>query len=234
VYVIRDSELIVVIDTETTGLDPKTGCIVEVAALADNGRYYSTLVHLETSLSHEAAATNYITSDMLGDAPRLKAALDELRQELGATGDNVVYAAHNASFDRGFLGELLHGRWLCTMRCAKHIWPGAPSYKNNVLHFWLGLEPKFPLLRPGELMPHTALYDVCVTKALLDRMLESTTIEALLTLQHQPVLLKTVRFGKHRGEEWNTVPRSYLEWAARNITDDIDVAHTIEYWRRMK
>ena len=121
---------ITVLDTETTGLVP--GDVVEIAAVTLTavgeeptkwrvGNYFTALVRPSCPISFEAMAAHHLTSEMVADAPT--------RAELAGTSyfglDNFapVVAAHNAAFDRQFLPELADRRWLCTYRCALHLWP---------------------------------------------------------------------------------------------------------------
>ena len=113
-----------------------------------------------------------------------------------------------------------------------HLWPEAPSHKNQTLRYWLGLDVSdMPPEAGGN--AHRALYDAWVTAKLLqkqldevkvllrsekgplldgDPTLEQEDVEELLRLSAAPVLLRMVRLGKHRGTLWKDVDRSYLSW----------------------
>jgi exodeoxyribonuclease X len=132
--------------------------------------------------------------------------------------------AHNAAFDAKFLPEINYP-WICTYRAAKHIWPGAPAYSNQVLRYWLKIEPAKTV--EGK-YPHQALYDVATTTGILLKMLEKHTPEQLLILSKEPVRLKTIGFGKHRGMDFNLVPREYLQWLRAQANLDDDLKHTLD------
>jgi len=227
----------VVTDTETTGTDPETDRVVEVAAATVflnagdwiiNNRQ-SSLVNPGRSIPPQASGVHHLTDAMVADAPMLDDALHKVGKH--AYTDGVVIVAHNAQFDKGFLPQWANKPWLCTYRCALHLYPEAPSHSNQALRYYLELEPKFDgmdLSNPRNSQPHAALYDVCTTAALLVRMLENNKVEDLMELQYKPVLLTTVRFGKHRGEKWADVPSSYLSWASKQDFDP-DVRHTIAH-----
>ena len=94
------------------------------------------------------------------------------------------------------LFSLQRVKWICTMRVAKHLWPDAPGYGNQVLRYWLELPVD------SDCVPHRALGDAQVTAQLLlkELALVDGSVERLLELTETPVLLKTVPFGKHKGE----------------------------------
>ena len=93
----------VVLDVETTGLDPVSDEIVEVAvSRVVNGEKTESLaqyVKPEKSISKEASAVNHITDNMLVGMPSIKEVLPNVIRFIGS--DSVV--AHNASFDYRFL-----------------------------------------------------------------------------------------------------------------------------------
>jgi exodeoxyribonuclease X len=230
--------MIHVIDTETTGMDPATAEVVELACVdLERGDAWSALIKPAGPIPPQASAVHHLTADDFGvaysDLP------EAWRAMVTSMGTAHVYAAHNAEFDSGFLKtftgqEVEHevgrvqtrGNWLCTWRCALHLFPDAPGYSNQVLRYHLGLKP----FMPEGLAPHRALYDTLVTAELLRVMLTMRPVDDLLMLQHQPVVLKTCGFGKHRGTPWSEVPRDYLQWIVRNGEFDRDTLHTAKFW----
>jgi exodeoxyribonuclease X len=219
---------ILVIDTETTGLDPEDSQIVEIATvpvtrLAGNvwfvGQVRESLVMPTVPIQVEAMACHHITPEMLEDAPDFVSAL----QIVGPY--TPIVAAHNAEFDRSMIGSNICSDWICTWRCAQHLWPQAPSHKNQVLRYWLDLDDD----RFGNSPAHRAGHDVLVTAHILAKMLEWHSPQDLLVLTGEPILLESVRFGKHRGMQWSEVPTDYLQWMRRKGDWDRDVAHTVAH-----
>ncbi|HEY1310070.1 MAG TPA: exonuclease domain-containing protein, partial [Pseudolabrys sp.] len=53
-------------------------------------------------------------------------------------GRGVIYAAHNAKFERQWITDDLTGAapWICTYKCALRLWPEAPSHSNQALRYW--------------------------------------------------------------------------------------------------
>jgi exodeoxyribonuclease X len=233
-------DTLVVCDTETSGLDPAEGAaLLEVAwvALMRTGGewsltdYQTTMIEFTGHIPAETRAVHHIApDDVKPGAPGCLPRDAVLHSLLAAETPELRYVAHNAAFDAKFLPEL-QAPWLCTYRASMHLFPTAPKHSNNTLRYWLGVEPP-PHLLAG-LAPHRALYDAAVTAAVLLRMLDSHPAEELVRLSGEPILLDTVRFGKHRGMKWSELPRDYLRWM-RDKSDmcreDRDVDHTVRHY----
>lgn len=219
--------MIVVIDTETTGLEPPEAEVIEIAAVAIGGGMGSVLVKPHGGIPPETSAVHHLVDeDFVNGASfgSVKEAWIALAGRL-IMGPVEAYVAHNAEFDKKFLPFLEDAPWLCTWRCAMHCWPDAPGHGNQVLRYYLGIKPDLP----GGLAPHRALYDAIVTTAILQEMLKLKTLPELLELQGLPVLQKKVRFGKHRDMLWKDVDKSYLQWVLRSDFDS-DVQYTAHHW----
>lgn len=257
--------MIIVIDTETTGLDPKSDAIVELAAVTllqspegawQLGPHASSLVAPGRRMHPAAQAQHHLTDEMLRDAPKLPQALDDvltgagllvgsakvLAGEIKVYNPLICFAAHNAAFDKGFLQPMMdprirtNGGWLCTMRAAKHVWPDAPGYSNQVLRYHVpGLDKEIREHLPGGLAPHRALYDALCTAVMLRRMLTLHPPAELLAMQVRPILLKTCNMKKHKGTPWAEVPREYLQWVLRaDPPFDEDIRHTAAHYSNAK
>lgn len=129
----------IVLDTETTGLDPKQGHrIIEVAAIELHGRKVSDrrfhrYLNPEREIDEGAAAVHGLTLDRLQDEPKFA----EIAPALLAFIGDAELIIHNAPFDMGFLNaELarlglppLENKRIDTLKVAKELHPGK---KNNL------------------------------------------------------------------------------------------------------
>ncbi len=127
----------IVIDTETTGLDPQDGHrIVEIAALellhhVPTGRKFHRYVNPERDMPAEALAVHGLTAEFLAGHQPFAAVADDLAVFIG--GDRLVI--HNAEFDLAFinaeLGRLGRSPLVCpfvdTLAVARRRFPGAPA-----------------------------------------------------------------------------------------------------------
>jgi exodeoxyribonuclease X len=223
---------LIVLDTETSDLDPDKGAkLLEIAwqeLIYDNhswnlGSFAEYYIQYEGPISPHAQAVHHIRSDMLTPESGAFKRYDVILSLLKQIQSDTICVAHNADFDAKFLPEIKRP-WICTLRSAKHLWPGAPGFSNQVLRYWLKLEPKLP---EGK-YPHQALYDVSVTTGILLKMLANHSPEQLLALSQKPVRLKNIGFGKHRGAPFEQIPRDYLVWLRAQSGLDDDLRHTLD------
>ena len=111
------------------------------------------------------------------------------------------------------------------------VWPDAPAHNNQALRYWLKPKGLSPLVASTA---HRALPDAYVTAFILRELLELATVEELITLTNEPVLLLRVAFGKHRGAEWGDVPSDYLAWIVEKSDLNEDVKFTASYHLRQR
>lgn len=232
-------------DTETTGFDAETNSIVEIAFVDQCGEWNHSLVNPKHPIGFGAMATHHITPEMVRHQPYLEETLEAIG--LGPDGlltffeanEEPILVFHNAEFDRAFLPPHLQDlRYVCTWRCAVAMFPNAESHSNGALWYEFGLNHEMP--EEAGSMPHRALFDALMTADLMKHMLEHVVrenpnitdpLEHLIWLTQQPILLNTVRFGKHRGQEWKDVPYDYLKWCLRQDMDK-DVLFTCDFWMK--
>ena len=136
---------LVVIDTETTGTDPKMSDLVEIAAVKIKGTKivdrWSTFVNPGRPIVGNQM--HGITDKDVKGAPSPKEAADKL---LDFVGDGLI-VGHNVGFDLGFIEEakgdgfrFQPGSYLDTLVIAREGYPGAESYKLPDLARFFGVE----------------------------------------------------------------------------------------------
>jgi DNA polymerase-3 subunit epsilon len=125
----------IVLDTETTGLDPRSGHrLVEVGCIElddyiPTGKSFHKYIHPERDIDADAERVHGISLAMLADKPKFHEICDELLDFVA----DAPLVAHNAPFDRGFINheleragrEVLHeSRWIDTLKLAQKRFPG--------------------------------------------------------------------------------------------------------------
>jgi DNA polymerase III epsilon subunit family exonuclease len=165
----RTAPDLVVLDTETTGLDPRRDRVIDVGAVRlDAGLAvvdrFSTLVAPGIPVPLFIQRLTGLTDTDLAGAPSFAEAFESLRAFVG----DAVVAGHNVAFDRAHLdeGARRHGlaplsaEWLDTLDAALFLYPELDRHALGVLADELGLpEPA-----------HRALTDAESTAALLARL----------------------------------------------------------------
>ena len=185
-----------VIEAATVDLEPSVGGW-------QVGGIRSQLFRPDGPVSVQARAVHHIPDSMLRDAT--PASTDIIEAFLCEGAPVHTYVAHHAEFERSFLPTLSNANWICTAKTSRRAWPLAPSYSNQVLRYWLGLN-----LDPEMALPaHRAGPDAYVTAHILQQLLAAEALETLVEWSGQP---SVVSFGKHKGKPWSEVPHTYLEW----------------------
>jgi DNA polymerase III subunit epsilon len=126
-----------VIDTETTGLDPADGHrLVEIAAIElvnhlPTGKTYHTYINPERDMPEAAQAVHGLTAEFLAPHPVFAAVARDFLEFIGS--DALVI--HNAEFDLGFINAELKRANLAplvlpvvdTLILARRRFPGQPA-----------------------------------------------------------------------------------------------------------
>lgn len=127
----------IVLDTETTGLEPEEGHrIIEIGCLEmierrQSGRSFHVYINPERDVEGGALAVHGITNEFLADKPRFADVADEFIDFIG----DAELIIHNAAFDVGFLNTELarleqptrvedHATILDTLLLARELHPG--------------------------------------------------------------------------------------------------------------
>ncbi len=134
----KESKRQIVLDTETTGIDPRQGHrIVEIGCVEMinrrlTGKHYHQYICPDRRVDPEAVAVHGITDEFLLDKPRFSEIVDAFIEFV----DGAELVIHNAPFDVGFLDAELswlrpsrpaittHCGVLDTLKMAREMFPG--------------------------------------------------------------------------------------------------------------
>ena len=199
------------VDTETTGVGT-TDKVCEIAwkqidedfNTVDSG--YS-LINPEKPIHYAASAVNGITDAMVADAPTIGRYMAEANYPLG--GSDVVFIAHNARFDHRYLSPFMSddAHVLCTLKCARQIYPDAANHKQGTLAAMLGIEV-------AREKAHSADGDLDVLLQLIQCLCRDAEcgLQELLHIQNIPKKVTKMAFGKHKGVSLVDLPKDYINW----------------------
>lgn len=203
-------KFVLILDTETTGVDPKTDRAIEVAAVQYSLEHacvmesYASLICAE---ENPAEAINHIPGKALPFAMDDGDVWRRVR-DMASRCDAIV--AHNAAFDRRFVPESLRDcvPWICTL--SGFDWPRAGDDRKLIsIALAHGL---------GVVDPHRALADCYLIARLLTRCAElGTDIGAMLErgLRPQATFQALVSFenkdlAKAKGFQWDPKGRRWV------------------------
>ncbi len=162
----------VVVDLETTGLEPNLDSIVEIAAVkVVNGRIVdekTTLVHPGIFVPQETTDITGITTEMLIGQPKFEEVVEDY---LNFIGEDGVFVAHNADFDFAFFNSHLRrmnkpelkNPYVCTFKLAKVVHPNLARYGLGALVEVFGVD--LP-------QAHRAIHDARATAHLFTKFLK--------------------------------------------------------------
>jgi DNA polymerase-3 subunit epsilon len=128
----------IILDTETTGFEPKSGHrLVEIGCIelknhVPTGQVYHQYINPERDVPPEAFKVHGLSTEFLRDHPPFRAVVNEFLDFIGE--DPLII--HNAKFDMRFLNaelswldkpQIAYHRAICTLEMAKNKFPGAQA-----------------------------------------------------------------------------------------------------------
>ncbi|MBB4658608.1 3'-5' exonuclease [Parvularcula dongshanensis] len=226
-----------VVDLETTGSRPPAHGVCEVGwqDVEQDGedRWIvsesrgSTLIDPRREIPAVTQAIHHIVDDDVHGAPVWEEVAPVVLRPKGC----IALAAHRAAFEQRFCTPRLSGgaAWICTWKGALRLFPGSPSFSNQVLRYWRKPEG---LDRDLGLPAHRALPDAYVTAHHLRDMLALVPAETLIAWERLPGLPPRVPYGADKGTYWHELTDADLARYARDRDEDVRYAANNEQKRR--
>jgi DNA polymerase-3 subunit alpha (Gram-positive type) len=138
----------IIVDLETTGLDPASDEIIEIGAIkAEGGEIkdiFNKLVNPKKKLPEQITGITGITQDMLDNEMPIEPVLKQFAKFI----EGGILVAHNADFDISFL-RVNFKKWLdrdinnpvaCTLLAARDILPNLENHKLHTVASYFGIE----------------------------------------------------------------------------------------------
>jgi len=235
-----------ILDTETTGAEEQDricqlAYIVAVANLVGTqiDEVYEDFCKPPLPISFGAMAVHHITNEMVEKKPTCAETKSFKKLQEFNSPDNVL-VIQNAPFDLSMLekeGFISQMHLIDTLRCLRHLYPDLESHGLQYVRYAFGLyksEAKEAKSIGLKIQAHDALGDVLVLKLLLDYLLANKSVQELIELTKKPIMYKTFKFGKYKGEDIIEVAKKdpgYLEWMLSEEGDkelDEDWKYTLQ------
>jgi DNA polymerase-3 subunit epsilon/exodeoxyribonuclease X len=239
----------IILDTETTGVGEndrviQLGYIVlGVNPIEVHNEFNSS----DVPISFGAMEVHGITPALIEGKPTcIETSAYKRLLELN-TSDNYIII-HNAPFDIKMLekeGFSTQMKVIDTLRVAKHILPDEEAHRLQYFRYKMDLykeEEKEASALNIVVKAHDAIGDVLVLKLLLSKLRvavqtaypSENPVEKMVDLTNTPILVKTFRFGKHKGKELEEVAREdagYLRWMLSSMDNlDDDLRYSINHY----
>ncbi len=238
----------VLFDTETTGALEEDR-IIQIGGMVVNSKTdiecFDEMCSTDMSIKIEAMEVHNITPDLLEGKPScINTKFYQKIVELNNESNYLI--AHNINFDLSMIKkEGFENQYtlIDTLRCAKHLFPDLPYHRLQYLRYALELykdEQKEAKALNIVIKAHDAIGDVLIMKLFLSKLVAAcmkvypdyNPMEKLADLTRTPVLIKTFKFGKHKGRDIAEVAREdagYLNWMRSNMKDlDEDMKYTLD------
>ena len=233
------SKKYIILDTETTGVGENDRAIQlgYIVLGAKEVEVHNEFFSSDVPISFGAMEVHGITPDLLEGKPSCQESVAYKRlQELNVVENYIII--HNAPFDLGMLkkeGFDTQMQVIDTLRVAKHILPDEDAHRLQYFRYKMELykeEQKEADALDIEVKAHDAIGDVLILKLLLTKLKEEVAlqfpsenpVEKMVDLTNTPILIKTFRFGKHKGKTLEEVASSdagYLRWMLSSM-DNLD------------
>jgi DNA polymerase-3 subunit epsilon len=222
------------LDCEMTGLDPVNDRILEVAAARFNFQEilgkYERLINPECRISEESMAIHHILPQMVADQPKIHEILSEFFKFVGKDiiiGHGVGYDVSlliDAAKRAGIPTTIQHNPIIDTLRLAR-LYGDSP---NNSLEY---LAQHFNVPSEGA---HRAMNDVIMNIEIFKHLVRRyQTTEQLFKILSNPIKMKFMPLGKHKGRPFSEIPLQYLQHAATlNFDQDLLFSIRSELKRR--
>jgi len=138
----------VIVDIETTGLNPEADEIIEIGAIKVEGGelkdIFNKLIKPEKKITEDITGLTGITQDMLESELPIKPVIAQFANFIG----NSALVAHNSEFDISFLKSSfkkhlnleLNNFTTCTLLISRDILPNLDNHKLHTVARYFGIE----------------------------------------------------------------------------------------------
>lgn len=239
----------IILDTETTGTGDNDR-VIQLGYIVLGGKKVEVHNEFNSSdvpIGYGAMEVHGITQEAIEGKPTCTETTAYKRLLELNTHDNYLII-HNAPFDikmlekEGFSTEM---KVIDTLRVAKHIMPDEEAHRLQYFRYKMELyksEQKEADALGIVVKAHDAIGDVLVLKLFLSKLKEAVVaafpsenpVEKMVDLTNTPILVKTFRFGKHKGKSLEEVAREdagYLRWMLGNMENlDDDMRYSINFY----
>ncbi len=213
-------EIFICLDCEATGLAIESEEIIEIAVVKftfdEILEQFETLVDPERPIPPESTAVHHITDQMVKGKPKIGSVLPKVFEMIGS----YPIMGHNIGFDLSLIMASAKKREIpCPIKMENSIdtvrmgrlYAESPSNKLE------DLRKHFNIPEEGA---HRAMNDVIVNIKVFKYLAkEFKSKDDIMKRLREPILLKTMPLGKHKGKPFKELPIDYIHWASHQDFD---------------
>jgi DNA polymerase-3 subunit epsilon/exodeoxyribonuclease X len=239
----------IILDTETTGTDEQDR-VIQLGYMVLGGKeieVHNEFCSADVPINYAAMEVHGITPEMIAGKPKCTE-MPAYKRLLELNTPENYMIIHNAPFDLKMLekeGFEVAMKVIDTLRVAKHVYEDEEAHRLQYFRYKLGLykEEEAEAKKLGiEVKAHDAIGDVLVLKLFLTKLREAVEkkypgenpVEKMVDLTNTPILVKTFRFGKHKGKSLEEVAQEdpgYLRWMLSSMDNlDDDMRYSINHY----
>ncbi|NGX56694.1 MAG: DNA polymerase III PolC-type [Candidatus Anoxychlamydiales bacterium] len=217
---ILEKETFICLDIEATGLDTKSDKIIEIAMVkftfSEILDKFETLIDPKRDIPKISQDIHNISDDMVKGKPFIEDVLPDILNFI--KGNFIV--GHGIGYDISLIdSEAKRSSVPCSIISNTHIdtLRLARLYGESPVNSLEALRKHFNIAFEGA---HRAMNDVIVNIEVFKRLTNKfKTTSQLLNRLRQPILIKAMPLGKHKGRPFSEIPEDYLRWAVRKDFD---------------
>lgn len=215
-----NKDLFVCLDCETTGLEPSSDQIIEIALVCFNFETivasYETLIDPQIPIPEASIAIHHIDDAMVRGKPKIYEVFPKILEFIG----KYIIIGHGITNDINFLCAAAK-QYTIPCRLASHPYIDtlrlARLYGESPINSLEKLRQHFNIAEEGA---HRAMNDVIVNIEVFKYLCQRfKTTEQIINRLKSPIQLKTMPLGKHKGRSFSEIPVEYLRWAVNQKFD---------------
>lgn len=229
-------ETFICLDCESTGLEPATDRIIEIAAASFTFEgildRFESLINPECPIPQVSQEIHKISAEMLEGKPTIASILPDFLKMI----DGHILVGHGIGFDIALIAaearrhqiptRIEQQPYFDTLRMAR-LYGESPVNSLQQLRQHFNIQPEGA---------HRAMSDVIVNIEVFKHLAKTyRTTDELFKILQKPIRLKTMPLGKHKGRKFDEIPLEYLIWAEKkNFDQDLLYSLRCELRNRKK
>ncbi len=215
-----EGQKFVCLDCESTGLNPSQDRIIEIAGAVFTFdkilEEFESLIDPECAIPETSQEIHKISAEMVAGKPKIQEVLPRFLKMI----EGYIIVGHGIAFDISLIAaeakrhqiptQIEKQLSIDTLRMAR-FYGESPVNSLQQLRQHFNIEPQGA---------HRAMSDVIVNIEVFKQLCKGhRSVKDLFSALQNPIRLKAMPLGKHKGRKFEEIPIEYLRWAERQDFD---------------